>query len=75
MQFIPAKTILQKVKFNGNLWFGIDYNINLYKGCNQGCIYCDSRSVRYYRAPLKTQIYHFWLNLPISSLLLRTLQQ
>ena len=48
MQFIPAKTILQKVKFNGNLWFGIDYNINLYKGCNQGCIYCDSRSARYY---------------------------
>ena len=29
----------------------------------------------HYRAPLKTQIYHFWLNLPIASLLLRTLQQ
>ena len=48
MDYIPAKTILQKVKFDGNLWFGIDYNINLYKGCNHGCIYCDSRSARYF---------------------------
>lgn len=43
MDFIPAKTILSKVKY-GNDWFGIDYNMNLYKGCCHGCIYCDSRS-------------------------------
>jgi DNA repair photolyase len=43
MEFIPAKTILQKSK-GGNNWFGIDYNMNLYKGCCHGCIYCDSRS-------------------------------
>jgi DNA repair photolyase len=43
MEFIPAKTILQK-SAHGNNWFGIDYNMNLYKGCSHGCIYCDSRS-------------------------------
>lgn len=43
MKTIPAKTILQTMKY-GNQWFGIDYNINLYKGCCHGCIYCDSRS-------------------------------
>lgn len=29
MEFIKAKTILTKVK-NGNFWYGIDYNMNLY---------------------------------------------
>ncbi|MDR0542256.1 MAG: radical SAM protein [Dysgonamonadaceae bacterium] len=43
MDFIPAKTILQKA-VHGDRWFGIDYNMNLYKGCSHGCIYCDSRS-------------------------------
>ena len=43
MEFIPAKTILQK-STGGDNWFGIDYNMNLYKGCCHGCIYCDSRS-------------------------------
>lgn len=43
MEFIQTKTILQKVK-HSSLWFGIDYNMNLYKGCMHGCIYCDSRS-------------------------------
>jgi DNA repair photolyase len=43
MEFIPAKTILQK-SAHGDNWFGIDYNMNLYKGCLHGCIYCDSRS-------------------------------
>lgn len=47
MEYIKTKTILNKVKYNKNLWFGIDYNINLYKGCNHNCIYCDSRSERY----------------------------
>lgn len=32
----------------GNRWFGIDYHMNLYKGCSFGCIYCDSRSDAYH---------------------------
>lgn len=47
MEFIKAKTILSKVKY-GNSWYGIDYNMNLYKGCSHGCIYCDSRSNCYH---------------------------
>ena len=47
MEFIKAKTLLTKVKY-GNEWYGVDYNMNLYKGCNHGCIYCDSRSNCYH---------------------------
>lgn len=47
MEFIKAKTILSKVKY-GKQWYGIDYNMNLYKGCLHGCIYCDSRSNCYH---------------------------
>ena len=47
MEFINAKNILTKVKY-GNEWYGIDYNMNLYRGCCQGCIYCDSRSNCYH---------------------------
>lgn len=43
MEFVPTKTILTKVK-NGAYWYGVDYNMNLYRGCSHGCIYCDSRS-------------------------------
>ena len=42
METISAKTILQKNKTSA--WFGNDYNMNLYRGCCHGCIYCDSRS-------------------------------
>ena len=42
IQYIPAKTIVTKTKTS--TWFGIDYNMNIYKGCCHGCIYCDSRS-------------------------------
>ncbi len=41
------KTILAKVKY-GNEWYGIDYNMNLYRGCSHRCIYCDSRSNCYH---------------------------
>ena len=47
MEFIPAKTILQKARHSEE-WFGIDYNMNLYQGCPHGCIYCDSRSDCYH---------------------------
>lgn len=42
MEQIPAKTIVNKTK--SAEWFGVDYNMNIYKGCCHGCIYCDSRS-------------------------------
>lgn len=44
MEWIEAKSILQRVQGDGQEWFGITYNMNLYKGCSHGCIYCDSRS-------------------------------
>ena len=28
-------------------WFGIKYNMNIYRGCQHQCIYCDSRSECY----------------------------
>ena len=47
MEFVKAKTIMTKVK-DGNEWYGVDYNMNLYRGCSHGCIYCDSRSECYH---------------------------
>ena len=47
MEFIKAKTILSKVK-SGSDWYGVEYNMNLYRGCSHGCIYCDSRSNCYH---------------------------
>ena len=43
MQTVPAKTIVTKMK-KPSAWFGADYNMNIYRGCCHGCIYCDSRS-------------------------------
>jgi DNA repair photolyase len=42
MNRIPAKTIVTSRK--NTSWFGTEYNMNIYKGCSHGCIYCDSRS-------------------------------
>jgi DNA repair photolyase len=47
MKFIPAKTIISGYAAN-NSWFGNNYNMNIYKGCCHGCIYCDSRSECYH---------------------------
>lgn len=47
MEFLKAKTILTKVKYSSE-WYGVDYNMNLYRGCSHGCIYCDSRSNCYH---------------------------
>ena len=47
MEFIKAKSILSKVKY-GSEWYGIDYKMNLYRGCSHRCIYCDSRSNCYH---------------------------
>lgn len=46
MEFIPAKTIISGYR-DDNPWFGSNYNMNIYKGCSHGCIYCDSRSACY----------------------------
>lgn len=42
MEYVPAKTIVTSTK--DSRWFGIHYNMNIYRGCCHGCIYCDSRS-------------------------------
>jgi len=46
MDFIDAKTIISGYS-EKNSWFGTNYNMNIYKGCSHGCIYCDSRSECY----------------------------
>lgn len=43
---IEAKTLLSPVK-QPDPWFGLKYNMNLYRGCRHRCIYCDSRSECY----------------------------
>ena len=45
METVPAKHLLQKTR--SPAWFGTEYNLNLYRGCCHGCIYCDSRSACY----------------------------
>ncbi len=47
MEMTKVKTILTKVNY-GNEWYGIDYQMNLYRGCSHQCIYCDSRSDCYH---------------------------
>ena len=44
MRPIQAKTILSSARNPPDPYFGGLYNINLYRGCPHGCIYCDTRS-------------------------------
>ncbi len=46
METIQANSLLHKIA-HGEMWFGSDYNMNLYRGCCHRCIYCDSRSSCY----------------------------
>lgn len=46
LTYIEAKTILSKLRGKDN-FFGLSYNMNLYRGCQHGCIYCDTRSECY----------------------------
>ncbi len=46
IKYIQAKSILSKLSHTDS-WFGISYNMNLYRGCQHGCIYCDTRSECY----------------------------
>ena len=41
---IQAKSILSSLGGKGFDPFGIAYNMNIYRGCQHQCIYCDSRS-------------------------------
>ncbi len=41
------KTILN-IRKQPDSWFWEKYGLNLYNGCEHGCIYCDSRSAKYY---------------------------
>jgi DNA repair photolyase len=43
---IQAKVLVSHVK-QPDPWFGLKYNMNLYRGCQHQCIYCDSRSECY----------------------------
>jgi DNA repair photolyase len=43
---VTAKTLLSSSK-QPDPWFGIKYTMNLYRGCQHQCIYCDSRSECY----------------------------
>ena len=43
---IQAKTMLAHIREPDDL-FGLKYNMNLYRGCQHQCIYCDSRSACY----------------------------
>ena len=43
---IEVKGILNPVRGEDE-WFGLSYNMNLYRGCEHQCIYCDTRSACY----------------------------
>ncbi|MCP4690327.1 MAG: radical SAM protein [Desulfobacterales bacterium] len=43
---IRAKVLLSHVRQPDD-WFGLKYNMNLYRGCQHQCVYCDSRSECY----------------------------
>lgn len=50
MRLEPAKAILQSVgpaEVEQGYYFARNYNMNLYRGCSHGCIYCDARSKCY----------------------------
>jgi DNA repair photolyase len=40
---ITAKTLLSSVR-QPDPWFGLRFSMNLYRGCQHQCVYCDSRS-------------------------------
>ncbi len=46
METVQARQLLTPLHATDD-FFHSDYNLNLYRGCSHGCIYCDSRSVCY----------------------------
>lgn len=47
MEPVQAKHLLTPIRVTMDDFFYADWNMNLYRGCSHGCIYCDSRSVCY----------------------------
>lgn len=47
MESLWAKHLLTPVHGSMEDFFYADWNMNIYRGCSHGCIYCDSRSVCY----------------------------
>lgn len=41
IEYIKAHNIVNRNKPNS--WFRYEYSMNIYRGCNHSCIYCDSR--------------------------------
>ncbi|MHA1298542.1 MAG: radical SAM protein [Candidatus Helarchaeota archaeon] len=46
-EFKDFKTVLKVMKY-ADSWFWCKYIINCYNGCEHACIYCDTRSFKYY---------------------------
>jgi DNA repair photolyase len=44
VETFPAKRLLTPTHIAEKDFFAAEYNMNLYRGCNHGCIYCDTRS-------------------------------
>ena len=44
ISYIKTKSVLSRLRDAPDPYFGITWNMNLYRGCQHGCIYCDSRS-------------------------------
>ena len=47
METAQAKHLLTPVRCGTDDFYHADWNMNLYRGCSHGCIYCDSRSLCY----------------------------
>lgn len=47
MEPVQARHLLTPVRGTMDDFFYADWNMNLYRGCPHGCIYCDSRSACY----------------------------
>ena len=48
MDTVPARQLLTSLRPDMEHFFYAHYNMNLYRGCSHGCIYCDSRSLCYH---------------------------
>ena len=47
METLQAKHLLTPVHVSMEDFFFANWNMNIYRGCSHGCIYCDSRSICY----------------------------
>lgn len=52
---VQVRGILNRVQGQDD-WFGLSYNLNLYRGCEHQCIYCDTRSRCYQIDNFNTEV-------------------